>query len=115
MCNLSEARDRLRKFRKRRRDDLLYVLALFAVHLFRFLPLSLGVRIGGMLGGVAYFLLPRERNRALDHTSRLKGFLRFRSARAREQILILLILFTRLDMMHQVGLQILCWLKHCQN
>jgi KDO2-lipid IV(A) lauroyltransferase len=67
MWNLSEARDRLRKFRKRRRDDLLYVLALFAVHLFRFLPLSSGVRIGGMLGGFAYFLLPRERNRALEH------------------------------------------------
>jgi KDO2-lipid IV(A) lauroyltransferase len=67
MRNLSEVLDRLRKFRKRRRDDLLYALALFAVWLFRFLPLSLGILIGGMLGGFAYFILPRERNRALEH------------------------------------------------
>jgi len=67
MRNLSEVLDRLRKFRKRRRDDLLYVLALFAVWLFRFLPLSFGIWIGGMLGGFAYFILPRERNRALEH------------------------------------------------
>jgi KDO2-lipid IV(A) lauroyltransferase len=67
MRNLSEVRDRLRKFRKRRRDDLLYVLALFAVRLFRLLPLSLGIWIGGILGGVAYFILPRDRKRALEH------------------------------------------------
>ena len=67
MRNLGEVRDRLRKFRKRRRDDLLYVLALFAVRLFRFLPLSLGIWIGGMVGGFAYFILPRDRNRALEH------------------------------------------------
>ena len=38
-----------------------------AVWLFRVLPLSLGIRIGGLLGRVAYYLLLRERRRALEH------------------------------------------------
>ena len=69
MGDFSEFRNKLRKFRKRRRDDLLYLLALLGVRLFRVLPLSLGIRLGGWLGSAAYYVLPRERNRALDHLS----------------------------------------------
>lgn len=60
-------REGLRRLRKKRRDDLLYALALAGVWIFRRLPLSLGIRIGGVLGIVAYFLLPKERARALEH------------------------------------------------
>jgi len=63
----SGVRKTLRPFRKKRRDDLLYALARVGVWLFRALPLSLGIRIGGLLGRVAYYLLPRERHRALEH------------------------------------------------
>jgi len=64
---LSGDRKSLRRFRKKRRDDLLYVLARVAVLLFRALPLPLGIKIGGLLGRVGYYLLPRERHRALEH------------------------------------------------
>ena len=64
---MSGVRKALRQFRKKRRDDLLYALARVAVWLFRALPLSLGIRIGGLLGRVAYYLLPTERHRALKH------------------------------------------------
>ena len=67
MWNLTDVRKKLRRFRKRRRDDFLYALALVGIRLFRLLPLALGIRIGSALGSAAYFLLPRERNRALDH------------------------------------------------
>ncbi len=67
MRNLKGVRSRLRETRKKRRNDLLYALALGAVRLFRLIPLSLGIRIGGVLGWAAYFLLPRERRRALAH------------------------------------------------
>jgi KDO2-lipid IV(A) lauroyltransferase len=56
-----------RKFRKKRRDDLLYGLAWMGVRLLQALPLHLGIRIGGLLGRTAYYLLPRERRRALEH------------------------------------------------
>lgn len=67
MRALSEGRKRLRRFRKRRRDDFLYALALVGMRLFRWLPLSVGLRIGSLLGWAAYFLLRRERHRALEH------------------------------------------------
>jgi KDO2-lipid IV(A) lauroyltransferase len=67
MRKLSGVRKTLRRFRKKRRDDLLYALALAAVRLFRTLPLSLGINIGGLFGRLAYYLLPRERRRALEH------------------------------------------------
>ena len=64
---MSGVRKTLRQFRKKRRDDLLYALARIAVLLFRALPLPLGIRIGGFLGRLAYRLLSRERQRALEH------------------------------------------------
>jgi KDO2-lipid IV(A) lauroyltransferase len=60
-------REGLRKLRKKIRDDFLYLLALTGTRLFRRLPLSLGIRIGGVLGIAAYFLLPKERARAREH------------------------------------------------
>ena len=33
----------------------------------RFMPYHLGVRAGGVLGVIAYYFLPRQRNRALSH------------------------------------------------
>ncbi len=60
-------REGLQGFRKRRRDDLLYALALVAVRFFRLLPLGLGIWTGGLLGRAAYCLLRRERSRALEH------------------------------------------------
>jgi len=42
-------------------------VAFVGLYLFRLIPLSLGIRIGGFLGGVAYYLLVRERTRALAH------------------------------------------------
>jgi Kdo2-lipid IVA lauroyltransferase/acyltransferase len=67
MRNWKEVWHELRQFRKRRRDDLLYGLALVGVRIFQILPLSLGIWMGGVLGSVAYYVLPRERNRALAH------------------------------------------------
>jgi KDO2-lipid IV(A) lauroyltransferase len=60
-------REELRRLRKKARDNLLYALALAGVRIFRRLPLSLGLRVGGALGIIACFLLPRERARALEH------------------------------------------------
>jgi KDO2-lipid IV(A) lauroyltransferase len=67
MGGVSNVRKAARQFRKARRNDLLYGLAAAAVLFFRFLPLTLGIRIGGVLGRLAYYLLPRERHRALEH------------------------------------------------
>lgn len=69
MGEWSELRNKPRQFRKRRRDDLLYLLALLGVRFFRVLPLSLGIRLGGWLGSASYYVLTRERNRALEHLS----------------------------------------------
>ena len=69
MRMLNKVREKLRRFRKERRDDFLYALAVVGVRLFRLIPLSLGIRIGGLLGLAAYGLLPRDRNRALEHLS----------------------------------------------
>lgn len=67
MRNLRGLRSALLRCRKKRRNDFLYALALVGVWLFQRLPLSLGIRIGDLLGWAAYFLLPRERQRALAH------------------------------------------------
>lgn len=67
MLQPSGLRKKLRQFRKKRRDDLLYALARVGLRLFRMLPLSLGVRVGGVIGGLAYCLLPMERKRSLEH------------------------------------------------
>ena len=67
MRNLSGMRETLRQFSKKKRNDLLYLLARVAVRLFRTLPLHMGIRVGGLLGRFAYGLLRRERLRALEH------------------------------------------------
>jgi KDO2-lipid IV(A) lauroyltransferase len=64
---LSRDWSKLRRFRKRRRDDFLYALALVSTRLFQLLPLVWGLWIGGFLGWAAYFLLPRYRTWALEH------------------------------------------------
>lgn len=69
MWNPEIIRYRIRKFLQRRQNDLLYLLSLMGLALCRLLPSSVGIRLGGFLGDVAFYILPRERNRALEHIS----------------------------------------------
>ena len=59
----------IRKYIQRRGNDLVYLLTLMGLLLCRLLPPSAGIRLGGFLGGLTYYLLARERNRALEHLS----------------------------------------------
>ena len=63
----AEWRRRIRRFSQRRKNDLIYVLALLGLWLFRRIPLALSIRVGSFLGWVAYCVLRTERARALEH------------------------------------------------
>ena len=56
-----------RNFLQKIKNDVVYLVAFIGLYLFRRIPLSIGISIGGFLGGVAYYLLVRERKRALAH------------------------------------------------
>jgi Kdo2-lipid IVA lauroyltransferase/acyltransferase len=56
-----------RKFLQKRKNDLVYLLALLGVTFCRGIPHDWGVWLGGFLGGFVYYLLPAERLRALQH------------------------------------------------
>lgn len=83
MRRRSGFRKGLRRFRRKRRDDLIYALALVAVWFFRLLPLSFGIRVGGLLGLAAFGVVRRERARALEHLEIAFGSELSRSERKR--------------------------------
>ncbi|MEW6439471.1 MAG: lysophospholipid acyltransferase family protein [bacterium] len=62
-------RRKLRKCFQKKKNDLVYLLALVGLWLFRKIPLSLALRIGGALGYAAYYVLPGVGARALGHLS----------------------------------------------
>ena len=57
----------VRWFLQKRKNDLVYFLAVFGVMLLRILPVKFGVRLGGFLGGVGFTILPAERRKTLEH------------------------------------------------
>lgn len=58
---------RLRDDLQRRKNDLIYLLARTGLAVSRLFPHTLGLAIGGCLGGLAYHLLSSERRRVLEH------------------------------------------------
>jgi Kdo2-lipid IVA lauroyltransferase/acyltransferase len=65
--NWEEARGRAREILRRRKNDFVYLLALVGLSLPRLVPHRIGLRVGALLGAVAFYVLRRERQRALDH------------------------------------------------
>ncbi len=60
-------RTRAKKMLQTWKNHLVYLLALLGVTLCRGVPHGLGMRLGGWFGGLAYYILPRDRHRALEH------------------------------------------------
>jgi KDO2-lipid IV(A) lauroyltransferase len=56
-----------KKWLQKRKNDLIYLSALFGVTLCRAIPHGWGMRLGGVLGMLGYYLIPRERRRTLEH------------------------------------------------
>jgi len=67
MGNRESTGRRARAFLQRRKNDLIYLLALAGLAFCRRIPLSMGMWIGGFTGGLAYHILRRERTWALEH------------------------------------------------
>jgi hypothetical protein len=59
--------EKVGKFFQRRKNDLIYYLAVFGVHFFELIPMSVGMRLGALLGLGAYYILTSERKKALTH------------------------------------------------
>ncbi len=60
-------KDRWRRFLQRRKNDLIFGLAVAGLWIFRALPQALALRLARKLGSLSYYLLSRERKRALEH------------------------------------------------
>ncbi len=67
MWKIGETRLKARVFLKGRKNDLVYLLALFGIVFFRMIPLSIGMHLGAFIGGLTYYVLPKERKRAWEH------------------------------------------------
>jgi len=63
----------MKQLLKKTRKNLSRLSLLWSIRLIllfaRLLPYTVGVHVGGLLGSIAYYFLPRERNRALTHLS----------------------------------------------
>jgi len=67
MRNVDKIKLRARVFFKRRKNDLVFLLAFCGIALCRSIPHTIGMRLGAFIGGLAYYVLPTERKRALEH------------------------------------------------
>ena len=61
------ARRLVKKWLQKRKNDLIYLLAVLGMALCRAIPHGWGVRLGGVLGTGGYYLIARERRRSLEH------------------------------------------------
>lgn len=77
-------KDRWRRFLQRRKNDLIFGLAVAGLWLFRALPGTFALRLAKCLGSLSYCFLSRERKRALEHLR--MAFPREMSERRRRQI-----------------------------
>ncbi len=62
-------RRKVRRFLKRRQNNLIYFAALTGWAIFRVLPFSFGLWLGSLLGLLTYYILPKERKRVFEHLS----------------------------------------------
>lgn len=60
-------KDKWRRFLQRRKNDLIFGLAVAGLWIFRALPQAFALRLARGLGSLSYYLLSRERKRALEH------------------------------------------------
>jgi len=60
-------KDRWSRFLQKRKNDLIFGLAVAGLWFFRALPQAFAFRLARWLGRISYYLLSRERKRALEH------------------------------------------------
>ena len=59
-ANQDPIRKRVKRFLQARKNDLIYLLARLGLAIARIVPLAVGLRVGGFLGGMTYHVLPRD-------------------------------------------------------